>query len=141
LAGCGSGGSANSQDSKTITFVAAEYSDATAPYWQDMAKQFAAQNPGYTVKVDVQNWNNIEGYVKNLVQNHQQPDVLNVDHWIDFAQDNLLYKASDVLSSQTMSDMLPNPKKIGTYQGTQYGIPFILSTRLMYYSKDWFTKA
>lgn len=144
LAGCGGGGGSGSgsgSQTKTITFVAAEYSDATAPYWQNLAKAFEQRNPGYTVNVNVQNWNNIEDYVKNLVQNHQQPDVLNIDHWIDFAQDNLLYKASDVLSSQTMSDMLPNPKKIGTYQGTQYGIPFILSTRLMYYSKDWFTKA
>ncbi|HEX3779390.1 MAG TPA: extracellular solute-binding protein [Pseudonocardiaceae bacterium] len=143
LAGCGSGGSGSGSgtQTKTITFVAAEYSDATTPYWQNMAKQFEAANPGYTVNVNVQNWNNIEDYVKNLVQNHQQPDVLNIDHWIDFAQDGLLYKASDVLSPQTMADMLPGPEKIGTYQGTQYGIPFILSTRLMYYNKDWFSKA
>jgi ABC-type glycerol-3-phosphate transport system substrate-binding protein len=143
LAGCGSGGSGQGSGAatKTITFVAAEYSDATAPYWQNMATQFEAANPGYTVNVNVQNWNNIEDYVKNLVQNHQQPDVLNIDHWIYFAQDGLLYKASDVLSAQTMADMLPGPEKIGTYQGTQYGIPFILSTRLMYYNKDWFTRA
>ncbi|HEX4706042.1 MAG TPA: extracellular solute-binding protein [Pseudonocardiaceae bacterium] len=143
LAGCGSGSTDNASGggTKTITFVAAEYSDATAPYWQDMARRFAAANPGYTVHVDIQNWNNIEDYVKNLVQNHQQPDVLNVDHWIDFAQDNLLYKATDVLSAGTLSDMLPNAKQIGTYKGSQYGIPFILSARLMYYNKDWFTKA
>jgi multiple sugar transport system substrate-binding protein len=141
VAGCGSGSSGSGAQTKTITFVAAEYSDATAPYWQDMAKRFEAANPGYTVKVDVQNWDNIENYVKNLVQNHQQPDVLNVDHWIDFAQDNLLYKASDVLSPQVYNSILPGPKKIGTYQGDEYGIPFILSTRLMYYNKDWFTKA
>lgn len=142
VAGCGSGSSGGSgAQARTITFVAAEYSDATAPYWQDMARRFAAANPGYTVKVDVQNWTGIENYVKNLVQNHQQPDVLNIDHWIDFAQDNLLYKASDVLSPQIFDSMLPGPKKIGTYQGNQYGIPFILSTRLMYYDKDWFTRA
>jgi multiple sugar transport system substrate-binding protein len=142
VAGCGSGGSTGSGgDPKTITFVAASYSDATQPYWQDMASRFEAANPGYHVNVDVQNWNNIEDYIKNLVQNHQQPDVLNIDHWIDFAQDSLLYPATDVLSAQTLADMMPGPKQIGTYKGTQYGIPFILSARLMYYNKTWFTKA
>lgn len=140
LTGCGSG-SSGSGDNKTIDFVAASYSDATAPYWQDMAQRFERKYPGYHVKVNVQNWNNIEDYIKNRVQNHRQPDVLNIDHWIDFAQDDLLYRASDVLSAKTLADMLPGPKKIGTYQGTQYGIPFILSARLMYYNKDWFSKA
>jgi multiple sugar transport system substrate-binding protein len=145
LSACGndsnaSGGGGSGGD-KTITFVAAEYSDATQPYWQGVIKDFEAANPGYKVNLDVENWNVIEDKVKNLVQNHQQPDVLNVDHWIDFAQDDLLFKASDILSSQTQSDMLPGPVKIGTYKGTQYGIPFILSTRLLYWNKDLFSKA
>jgi multiple sugar transport system substrate-binding protein len=51
----------------------------------------------------------------------------------------LLYKANDVLSKP--DNQVQTFTKLGTYKGTQYGIPFTTSSRTLFYNKKLFQQA
>ncbi|MFI5677433.1 extracellular solute-binding protein [Streptomyces cellulosae] len=143
LSGCGKGGSSGGggSDGKTITFVAAKYDDDTQPYWDNLIKAFEAANPGYRVKLEVVDWEQMDSKVKTYVQTGQQPDVLNYNKFSDFARDDLIYQAKDVVSPKVLADFLPLFADQAQYKGAQYGLPFISSARLFFYNKDIFGKA
>lgn len=138
LSACGDSGGG---DGKTIKFIAAEYSPQTRPYWEQVKKDFEARHPGYTVDVEVVDWNQIDQKVKTLVQTRQQPDVLNLNKFADFARDGLLYRADEVLSPRTREDFLEVFSAPSEHEGLRYGLPFISSARLFFYNKDIFAKA
>lgn len=54
------GGAGDEGDGKTITFVAAEYSTNTEPYWKDLIAKFEKANPGLKVDLQVVNWDDID---------------------------------------------------------------------------------
>jgi ABC-type glycerol-3-phosphate transport system substrate-binding protein len=143
LTGCGKGSSSGggSGDGKTIKLAAAIYDADTKGYWDDLIKRFEAQNKGYKVNLEMVDWTQIDQKVKTWVQTKQTPDILNYNAYSDFARDGLIYKASEVVSPQVLSDFLPQFVAGAKYQGEQYGLPFISSARMMFYNKDIFQKA
>src|SRR6266508_237508 len=76
-----------------------------------------------------------------MVQTRQMPDVLNIDDWVAYANQGLLYPARDVLDPQVQSDFLPSFTKNGELNGTQYGIPFIASVRALGYNQKLLSEA
>ncbi len=128
-------------EKKTITFVGGAYTDTTEDYWKDLATKFEAANPGYTVNVQIIDWNNIDQQVATMIQTKQYPDILNENKYSGWASDDLLQDASKLVASDVESDFIPAFKDAGTFQGTQYGLPFITSTRALFYNKDAFAKA
>jgi multiple sugar transport system substrate-binding protein len=147
IAACGgssnSGGSGGSGGKVTLKLVAADYgtgpSNTSAKYWQGIADAFHKANPSISVKVTVVPWTNFDNEIQTAVQNHNYPDITEGDYFSAFAQQGLLYPASKVLSDQ--SDLLPVFAKQGTYNGTQYGMPFTTSSRTLFYNKQMFAKA
>jgi ABC-type glycerol-3-phosphate transport system substrate-binding protein len=137
----GNGSAASSSGTKTISFVAAEYDTNTQPLWSKLITSFEAANPGYKVNLQVINWNDIDQKIKTMVQTNQAPDIVNLNHYADFAADSLLNPASSVLSSQVMSDFIPSFAAQAKVNGIQYGIPFIASDRLFFYNKTIFQQA
>ncbi len=128
-------------EKKTITFVGGAYTDTTEKYWTDLATKFEAANPGYTVNVQVIDWNNIDQQVSTMIQTQQYPDILNENKYSGWASDGLLQDASKLVSSDVQKDFISSFKEAGIFQGTQYGLPFITSTRALFYNKDAFKKA
>ena len=142
VSGCGKGSSSDSgSDGKTIKFVAAIYDDNTKPYWDALIKDFEAKNSGYKVNLELVDWTQMDAKVKTYVQTKQVPDILNYNSFSDFARDGLIYKASDVLSPNTLGDFTPTFVEQAKFKGEQYGLPFISSARLLFYNKDLFEKA
>ncbi len=84
-------------------------------------------------------WTNFDSEIQTMVQNHNYPDITEGDYFSDYAQQGLLYPASQVLSNP--GELLPVFKKQGTYNGVQYGMPFTTSTRTLFYNKKLFAKA
>jgi hypothetical protein len=74
-----------------------------------------------------------------MIQTRQLPDVLNIDDWVAYANQQLLHPASDVLDPQVQSDFLASFTKNGELNGTQYGIPFIASVRALGYNQKVFS--
>ncbi|MEU7580399.1 extracellular solute-binding protein [Streptomyces sp. NPDC041068] len=143
LAACS--GDSDSGDSKTIKLVAADYGDkasnASKVYWAEVKKEFEKANEGYTVDVQVINWNDIDKQVKNMIQAGNEPDLLQTGGYADKVADDLLYKADEVLSRETRDNLIPSFAEAGEVDGDQYGIPWVSSSRVMFYNKDVFKKA
>lgn len=135
------GGEEGSGAGTTITFVAAEYSAGVEPYWQELITEFEDANPGYKVDLQVINWNDIDQQVATLISTGQQPDILNLNKFAEYAADDLIYEAAEVLSAETFDDVLPAFAENAAIDGTQYGIPFIASARLFFYNEALFEEA
>jgi len=150
IAGCGSsggssGGTGSSNGKVTLTFFGADYgtgpSNSTTKYWDAVAAAFHQAHPSITVNVQTVNWNDFPTKSATLIQNKQYPDIMEGNPAPPYAQSGLIYPASDVLSSDVVSNLIPKFLKDGQYQGTNYGIPFTTSTRAMYYNKKIFAAA
>ena len=145
LSACGSSdnNSSSAGGSTTLKVVVADYgsgpSNASATYWNDIATAFHAAHPDITIKVTAIPWTQFDQQVQTMVQNKQYPDVTEGDYFSNYAEDGLLYKASDVLSNP--DNLLPAFKEQGSYQGEQYGLPFTTSSRTLFYNKSLFAKA
>ncbi|WP_229929318.1 extracellular solute-binding protein [Kitasatospora xanthocidica] len=145
LSACGSGSGSSADGTTTIRFVAADYGSngqhPTQAYWQGVISAFEQQNPKIKVNLQVINWNDLDTQVKTMVQNGNQPDVLQTGGYADFAKNGLLYAAQDVLSGPTAIDFIPSMARTGEQDGTQYGIPFVSSARMFLINNALFRKA
>ncbi|MGF1426611.1 extracellular solute-binding protein [Kitasatospora sp. LaBMicrA B282] len=147
LSACGSGGGSGSSadGTTTIKFVAADYGsngqNPSQAYWQGVISAFEQQNPKIKVDLQVINWNDIDTQVKTMVQNGNEPDLLQTGGYADYAKDGLLYPAQDVLSGSTATDFLPTMALAGQQNGTQYGIPFVSSARMFLINNTLFKQA
>jgi multiple sugar transport system substrate-binding protein len=144
LAACStSGGTTSASKPVTLKLVVADYgtgpSNTSSKYWQGIATAFHKKNPSITVKVTAINWNSFDSQVQTMVQNKQYPDITEGDYFSTYAQEGLLYSAKDVLSNP--GNLLPAFKNQGSYQGTQYGLPFTTSSRTLFYNKKLFSAA
>jgi multiple sugar transport system substrate-binding protein len=144
LSGCSSSGSPSSNGGNTtLKLVAADYgtgpSNTSQKYWQKIANDFHSVNPHITVNVTTINWNDFDTQVQTLVQNKQYPDITEGDYFANYAQEGLLYRASDVLSDP--SNLMQVFTHLGSYKGVQYGMPFTTSSRTLFYNKKIFEQA
>jgi len=146
LAACsssGSSGGGSGSGSTTLKLVVADYgtgpSNASAKYWDGIVSAFEKAHPDIKVNVTSIAWTNFDQQVQTMIQNKQYPDITEGDYFSNYAKDGLLYSASDVLSSP--GNLLPAFKAQGTYNGTQYGMPFTTSSRTLFYNKKLFTAA
>ena len=146
LAGCsssGSGSSAGGSGTTTLKLVVADYgtgpANTSSKYWATIVTAFEKANPNIKVNVTTIPWTNFDQEVQTMIQNKQYPDITEGDYFSNYAQDGLLYPASDVLSNP--GNLLPAFKAQGTYSGTQYGMPFTTSSRTLFYNKKLFAQA
>src|SRR5580692_6604478 len=147
LAACSSssGGSSGGSSSGTTTLklVVADYgtgaSNASAKYWGGIVTAFEKVHPNIKVNVTSIAWTNFDQEVQTMIQNKQYPDITEGDYFSNYAKDGLLYPASDVLSDP--GNLLQTFQAQGTYNGTQYGMPFTTSSRTLFYNKKLFTQA
>jgi multiple sugar transport system substrate-binding protein len=140
----GSGGSGSGSSGKvTLKLVVADYgtgpANTSTKYWQGIVTAFHKANPSITVKITAIPWTNFDSEIQTMVQNHNYPDVTEGDYFSSYAQQGLLYPASQVLSKP--GNLLPVFAKQGTYNGTQYGMPFTTSSRTLFYNKKLFANA
>ncbi|WP_405005158.1 extracellular solute-binding protein [Kitasatospora purpeofusca] len=141
LTGCGG------QDNGPVTLrlVAADYGESADTssklYWDDVARRFEAANPGIQVDVEVASWTDIGKRVDELVRSGKSPDLLQTGGFADQAAADRLYNASDVLSLETQANIMESFSHAGQVLGTQYGIPFVSSSRVLFYNKAIFQKA
>ncbi|WP_093775479.1 extracellular solute-binding protein [Streptomyces sp. yr375] len=142
LAGCGLVGG---PDDVTLRLVAADYGDSAAnsskKYWDRLVKAYEKDHPGVTVDVTVYSWNDVDAKVKAMVDAGDAPDLAQIGAYADYAADDLLYKAGDVLSIPVEADFVSQLANAGEVRGVQYGMPFASSTRLLFYNKTLFAKA
>ncbi|WP_405616166.1 extracellular solute-binding protein [Streptomyces sp. NBC_01511] len=142
LSGCGS--SSGSGD-VTLKVVAADYGNSAAnsskKYWNSLAKEFEAKNPGIDVDVDVRSWKTVDADVAKMVRDGEAPDIAQIGAYADYVKKEELYSADELLSVPTQANFLSRFADAGKVDQTQYGMPFVASTRLLFYNKGLFTAA
>ncbi|MYW13443.1 extracellular solute-binding protein [Streptomyces sp. SID2563] len=142
LSGCGtSGGSGD----VTLKLVAADYGTSEAnksdKYWDGVARGFEATHPGIKVDVTVLPWTDIDRDVAKMVKDGKAPDIAQIGAYADYAKAGKLYSADEMLSIPTQANFLPKLIDAGQVNRIQYGLPFVASTRLLFYNKKLFSQA
>ena len=142
LGGCGlTGGS----DEVTLKLVAADYGDSeensSQEYWDELAESYEANHPDVHVDVTVYSWNDVDHKVREMVEAGEAPDMAQIGAYSDYADKDLLYPADDVLSIPVQANFVSQLAGAGQVKGTQYGLPFAASTRVLFYNKALFDKA
>ncbi|MGF1430864.1 extracellular solute-binding protein [Kitasatospora sp. LaBMicrA B282] len=133
-------------DTVTLKLVAADYGDGTptnssARYWSRVVKKFEQDNPKIKVDVQVYGWSDIDAKVAAMVKAGNPPDLVETGGFADKAVAGQLYAARDVLPMETQADIMDSFNKAGQVLGTQYGIPFVASSRTFFYNKAIFQQA
>ncbi|MER7760407.1 extracellular solute-binding protein [Streptomyces sp. NPDC097619] len=139
LAGCGMG-SGSDKGEVVLRVVAADYGegplDSSTTFWKHLAYRYGKANPGVRVEVTVLSWNDVDAKVAEMVEKGRAPDIAQIGAYADFAAAGKLYPADELLSVRTEADLLAPLADAGRVHGDQYGLPFVASTRLMFYNTD-----
>lgn len=143
LSGCGSMG--GGPEDITLKLVAADYgtgpANSSEKYWNRLVKGFEATHPGIKVDVTVHSWKKVDREVAAMVKKGQAPDIAQIGAYADYAKADKLYRADQMLSIRTQANFLPPLAEAGSVDRTQYGLPFVASTRLLFYNKQLFAQA
>ena len=133
LASCGFGNAGGGSDGDTtIDLLVPSYSDGTQALWEKVIDGFEDENPGITVNLEVQSWDNLNDVVTTKVQGGKAPDIMNGGPFAGFAADGLLYPAEDVVSPDTLADFQKSFADNASVDGVQYGLPLIASARTLF---------
>ncbi|MET9416777.1 extracellular solute-binding protein [Streptomyces klenkii] len=142
LTACGSDGGSGS---KTLRVVAADYGDKAAnssqKYWDSLARAFEAKNKGVKVEATVLSWTEVDKKVAEMVASGKAPDIAQIGAYADFAAAGKLYSADQLLTIPTQADIIASIARAGEVARVQYGLPFVSSTRMLFYNKAHFAKA
>ncbi|MFJ9620994.1 extracellular solute-binding protein [Streptomyces sp. NPDC101181] len=143
VSGCGGGGSGSGD--VTLKLVAADYGTGAAnsseKYWSGVASGFERENPGIKVEVTVLSWKDVDREVAEMVKAGDAPDIAQIGAYADYAKDGKLYSADETLAIRTSANFLPSLTDAGRVDGTLYGLPFVASTRLLFYNEKLFGQA
>ena len=128
-------------DRALIRFVASEYSTETKPLLENLVKEFELKNPLIDVELQVANWDILDGIYTAMISKNQPPDLLNTNVYAHFAKDKLLNNFNDLLSPELKEKFYPNLMAMDNSDGVQYAIPYVASTRKLYFNKELFEAA
>ncbi|GGI45865.1 bicyclomycin resistance protein [Paenibacillus marchantiophytorum] len=132
--------SANPEAKASITFVAAEYSSSTKPYFEKLVKDFETKYPSITVELQVINWDILDSAYNTMISRNEPPDLLLTNIYAHFAKDGLLNSMDDIMSKELKDDIYPYLMESSKMKGTQYTVPYVATIRQLYYNKDIFNE-
>ncbi|WP_328914055.1 MULTISPECIES: extracellular solute-binding protein [unclassified Streptomyces] len=144
LSACGS----SSPLSKNVTLhlIAADYGDpktgnSSTEYWNDIVRSFQKDNPRIKVNVEVVDWTHVDDKVAELVKAGKAPDIAQIGSYAAYAAQDQLYTADELFTVSQQADFIPSLADAGSVDHTQYGIPWVSSSRLFFYNKKLFANA
>ncbi|WP_329379880.1 extracellular solute-binding protein [Streptomyces sp. NBC_01351] len=144
LTACGDSGDASDSEG-TLRLVAAEYGDTPATsskaFWDKATADFTAAHPGIKVEVRLVPWADIDREVSRMVKAGKAPDIALMGSYSDFAAQGKLYSADELLSVTSEANFLQPLAEAGSVGSTLYGLPFVASSRLLFYNQAHFDKA
>lgn len=124
-----------------IRFVASEYSSETKPLLENLVEQFEQENPMIDVELQVANWDILDGVYTSMISRNQPPDLLNTNVYAHYANDGMLNNLRDIISPELAAKLYPNLVEMDTINGVQYAMPYVATTRNLYYNKELFRRA
>jgi multiple sugar transport system substrate-binding protein len=123
-----------------LTFMVAEYSPKTAPFWEKHVASFEAANPGVDVKLEVVNWQQMHDTTVQRIAAGAMPDLVNtatiwLPEWVDAG--GIKEVTPDLISDAVRADIVPSLLELGaSYQGKSYGLPIAAAGRGLFFNED-----
>jgi multiple sugar transport system substrate-binding protein len=124
------------QDTVSIEMIGAGYTDQMQPYYDDLAARFMEQNQDIDVSVQVVSWNDIYTVLNTRVASGDPPDIMNLNYFANFAADDLLYTAEEIVTPEVLEDIIQVFRDNSKYEGVEYAVPDLASDRLFFYNED-----
>ncbi|MBV9538046.1 MAG: ABC transporter substrate-binding protein [Acidisphaera sp.] len=127
----------------TVRMTVAEYSNATGPYFQQMADDFHKANPSIDVKIEVVNWNSLLQKLQTDIAGGTNADISIIGtRWLlDFVKDGVAEPFDSVMTPAFRDRFVPVFLQPGTIDGKVYGLPIAASARALFYNKAMLAKA
>jgi multiple sugar transport system substrate-binding protein len=140
------GGSSPLSKDVTIHMIAADYGDpktdnSSLGYWNDIVRAFEKDNPHITVDIQVVDWTHVDDKVATLVKQGNPPDIAQIGSYAQYAAAGQLYSADELFTVSEEADFIPSLAQAGSVDRTQYGIPWVSSSRMFFYNKKLFENA
>ncbi|MFI1097461.1 extracellular solute-binding protein [Streptomyces sp. NPDC020917] len=144
LSACGGSGPLSSN--VTLHMVVADYGDpkthnSSSKYWNDVVAAFEKNNSKIKVDVQVLSWDVVDDKVAAMVKSGHAPDIAQIGSYASYAAANQLYSADELFTVSQQADFLPALADAGSVNRTQYGIPWVSSSRMFFYNKKLFDDA
>jgi multiple sugar transport system substrate-binding protein len=131
--------------SGTLSFMVAEYSPKTAPFWQDQVKAFQAAHPGVKVNLEVVGWQQMHDTTVQRIAAGSLPDLVNTATiWLpEWVEANAIQEVGpDYVSAKVMGDVVPALLEKGAaYKGKSYGLPIAAGGRGLFINNKLFRDA
>lgn len=128
-----------------LSFMVAEYSAKTAPFWQKQVDGFKAANPGVEVTLEVVNWQQMHDTTVQRIASGAMPDLVNTATiWLpEWVKANAIREVSgDYVSDAVRADIVPSLLELGaSYEGKGWGLPIAVGGRGLFYNTDLMTQA
>jgi multiple sugar transport system substrate-binding protein len=139
-------GSDAGDDQVVLRLVAAEYGDAsdsgsTERYWNEVVAEFRTRHPQILVDVSVIRYDDANAEVTRMVEAGDPPDIAQISAFADFAENDRLHPADELLSLPVLADFVPSIAAAGKRLRVQYAMPFAASITRFFYNKDLFASA
>lgn len=135
--------SAYAQDAANLRvwFMQDSVSDKAAEW---LTNEFAAQNPGSTLTIEVQPWTDIVSrLLTSLASKSETPDIVEIGNTksTTFASVGALADLTDMYQSLGGDNLIPSFVKAGTVNDKIYAYPLYAGVSVIFYRKDLFEKA
>jgi multiple sugar transport system substrate-binding protein len=126
-----------------VRFTVAEYSPKTGPYFERVAADFEAANPGININVEVVPWNDMQQRLITDLSANNVPDIAIIGtRWlVDFVANDAVENFDDYMSPEFRQRFIPAFFGPGVLNGNTYGLPVAASARAMFYNKDLLDRA
>ncbi|MGH7209902.1 MAG: ABC transporter substrate-binding protein, partial [Acetobacteraceae bacterium] len=121
----------------TVRVTVAEYSNATGPYFQSMARAFEKANPGTTIKIEVVNWDDLLQKLQTDIGGGTNPDISIIGtRWLlDFVKNGIAEPLDADMTPAFKDRFISVFLKPATINGKIYGLPIAASARALFYNK------
>ena len=151
LAACGGEADAPTDDSTDgapsgeLTFMVAEYSPATKPFWDAQVASFQEEYPDATVTLEVVGWQQMHDTTAQRIAAGNLPDLVNtatiwLPEWVE--SDAIRTVDDTILSAELKEDFIPAVLTKGAeYEGELWGLPIAAAARAMFVNNDMFAEA
>ncbi len=118
-----------------LRVVMISYTDKMPKYYEDLVQAFEKVNPEIKVELNVLALSEIETKVKALIAAGKSPDLVNSDEFAGDAAAGLLLQADQIVSAETLKDMISAFRKNSELNGVAYAVPDLASARAFFYNK------
>ncbi len=137
---------ASSEEGGTLTYYGLGDWVDTEPYKQaylDAKAQFEEENPGWTVELQGDPWNDWNTKYKTMFAAGDAADVFLVNNpdFPSFANSGNLLNLEEYVEDGYFDQFFPGVLEMYTWQGENQAIPFTTDCRVMWYNKEIFEAA